>query len=246
LNTISLNKQKKTTVSAAITAFVLAFLAPAFPFLAPFAGAAASVVFINSKKAYLPLIFSLSVTAYFFAGTLLSGGDILTLGDREVMRFVDAFAQLPQVEVVRVCTRAVSVNPPRITAKLARLLGRTKKVWVNTQFNCADEVTEEARKAAALLTDAGVPVSCQTVLLKGVNDSAAKMLALLRRLSAARIRPYYVFQCDPVAGTGHFRVPLSKAKEIERVCAERIGGLAMPRFVADIPGARRKIPIDML
>jgi lysine 2,3-aminomutase len=72
------------------------------------------------------------------------------------------------------------------------------------------------------------------------------MLALLRRLSAARIRPYYVFQCDPVAGTGHFRVPLSKAKEIERVCAERIGGLAMPRFVADIPGARRKIPIDML
>ena len=177
---------------------------------------------------------------------LLSGGDILTLGDREVMRFVDAFAQLPQVEVVRVCTRAVSVNPPRITAKLARLLGRTKKVWVNTQFNCADEVTEEARKAAALLTDAGVPVSCQTVLLKGVNDSAAKMLALLRRLSAARIRPYYVFQCDPVAGTGHFRVPLSKAKEIERFCAERIGGLAMPRFVADIPGARRKIPIDML
>ena len=177
---------------------------------------------------------------------LLSGGDILTLADREVMRFVDAFASLPQVEVVRVCTRAVSVNPSRITAKLARLLGRTKKVWVNTQFNCADEVTEEARKAAALLTDAGVPVSCQTVLLKGVNDSAAKMLALLRRLSAARIRPYYVFQCDPVAGIDHFRVPLSKAKEIERVCAERIGGLAMPRFVADIPGARRKIPIDML
>jgi lysine 2,3-aminomutase len=138
------------------------------------------------------------------------------------------------------------VNPPRITAKLARLLGRTKKVWVNTQFNCADEVTEEARKAAALLTDAGVPVSCQTVLLKGVNDSAAKMLALLRRLSAARIRPYYVFQCDPVAGIDHFRVPLEKAKEIERRCAERIGGIALPRFVADIPGAKRKLPLDML
>lgn len=92
MNTISLNKQKKTTVSAAITAFVLAFLAPAFPFLAPFAGAAASVVFINSKKAYLPLIFSLSVTAYFFAGTLLSGGDIFFAALLWLLYFVTAFA----------------------------------------------------------------------------------------------------------------------------------------------------------
>jgi lysine 2,3-aminomutase len=177
---------------------------------------------------------------------LLSGGDILTLSDREVMRFVDAFAALAQVEVVRVCTRAVSVNPSRVTGRLAKALGRSKKVWVNTQFNCADEVTDEARSAAARLVDAGVPVSCQTVLLKGVNDSAAKMLRLFRALSAARIRPYYVFQCDPVAGIGHFRVPLEKAREIERRCAERIGGLSMPRFVADVPGAKRKLPLDML
>ena len=177
---------------------------------------------------------------------LLSGGDILTLSDREVMRFVDAFAALGQIDVVRVCTRAVSVNPERITAKLAKALGRSKKVWVNTQFNCADEVTEEARRAAARLVDAGVPVGCQTVLLKGVNDSAAKMLALFKALSAARIRPYYVFQCDPVTGIDHFRVPLEKAKDIERRCAERIGGIALPRFVADIPGAKRKLPLDML
>ena len=162
------------------------------------------------------------------------------------MRFVDAFAALEQIDVVRVCTRAVSVNPERITAKLAKALGRSKKVWVNTQFNCADEVTEEARRAAARLVDAGVPVGCQTVLLKGVNDTAAKMLALFKALSAARIRPYYVFQCDPVAGIDHFRVPLEKAKDIERRCAERIGGIALPRFVADIPGAKRKLPLDML
>jgi lysine 2,3-aminomutase len=117
---------------------------------------------------------------------------------------------------------------------------------VNTQFNCADEVTAEARRAAALLVEAGVPVSCQSVLLKGVNDSGAEMLRLLKALSAARIRPYYVFQCDPIAGIDHFRVPLEKAKKIERYCAERIGGLALPRFVADIPGARRKVPLDML
>lgn len=174
---------------------------------------------------------------------LLSGGDILTLPDARVRAFVDAFAALEQVEVVRVCTRALATNPPRVTARLARLLARSKKVWVNTQFNCADEVTDAARAAAARLVDAGIPVSCQTVLLKGVNDSAAEMLRLFRALTAARIRPYYVFMCDPVAGIDRFRVPLDKARRIERACAERIGGLALPRFVSDVPGAKRKVPL---
>lgn len=174
---------------------------------------------------------------------LLSGGDILTLPDKRVMEFVDAFAALDQVEMVRVCTRALCANPARVTAKLAKALGRSKKVWVNTQFNCADEVTGEARAAAARLVEAGVPVSCQTVLLKGVNDSAEEMLRLFRALTAARIRPYYVFMCDPVAGIDRFRVPIARARAIERRCAESIGGLAMPRFVMDLPGARRKMPI---
>ena len=174
---------------------------------------------------------------------LLSGGDVLTLGDGRVLEFVDAFAKLGQVDVVRVCTRALCANPARVTAKLAKALGRSKKVWVNTQFNCADEVTEEARASAARLVDAGIPVSCQTVLLRGVNDSAEEMLRLFRALTAARIRPYYVFMCDPIAGIGRFRVPLARARAIERKCAESVGGLAMPRFVMDVPGARRKIPI---
>ena len=114
---------------------------------------------------------------------------------------------------------------------------------MNTQFNCADEVTDEAKKAAALLVNAGIPVSCQTVLLKGVNDSTEEMLKLLRALSAARIRPYYVFMCDPVAGTERFMVPLETARQIENGCAERIGGLSLPRFVRDIPGSKRKTPI---
>ena len=174
---------------------------------------------------------------------LLSGGDVLTLDDRRVMEFVNAFAQLEQVDVVRVCTRALCANPARVTDRLARALGRSKKVWVNTQFNCADELTPEACAAAARLVDAGIPVSCQTVLLKGVNDSASQMLRLFRALSAARIRPYYVFMCDPVAGIDRFRVPIERARAIERKCAESIGGLAMPRFVMDVPGAKRKIPI---
>jgi lysine 2,3-aminomutase len=174
---------------------------------------------------------------------LLSGGDPLTLSDARLLRFVDAFVALPQVEVVRVCTRAPCTNPARVTKRLARALGRSGKVWVNTQFNCADEVTAAARAAAARLVEAGIPVGCQTVLLKGVNDSAAELLRLFRALTAARIRPYYVFMCDPIAGIGHFRVPLEKARRLERICAESVGGLALPRFVMDVPGARRKQPI---
>ena len=174
---------------------------------------------------------------------LLSGGDPLVLPDGEVMRFVEAFAALDQIEVVRLCTRAPCVNPDRVTAGLARRLRACGKVWVNTQFNCADEVTPEAVAAAARLVDRGIPVSCQTVLLKGVNDSTQAMLDLFRALSAARIRPYYVFMCDPVAGIGRFRVSEKKAREIERQCACRIGGLSMPRFVRDTPGACRKEPI---
>ena len=177
---------------------------------------------------------------------LLSGGDPLVLPDGEVLRFVDAFASLDQVDVVRLCTRAPCVNPERVTAELAGRLRSCGKVWVNTQFNCAGEVTPEAAAACGRLVDAGIPVSCQTVLLAGVNDSADAMLDLFRALQRARVRPYYVFQCDPVAGIPHFRVPLDRAKAIAAECAGRIGGLALPRFVADVPGSNRKVPLEEL
>ena len=176
---------------------------------------------------------------------LLSGGDVLTLPDAQVMRFVNAFATLPQVEIVRICTRAPVSNPARVTDRLARLLAQSGKVWANVHINTVEEV-EACRDAAAKLVNRGIPVSSQTVMLRGVNDSPTKMLALLQALSAARIRPYYVFQCDPVEGLDRFRVPLEKAKRIEKYCAERIGGLALPRFVADLPGAKRKTPLDLL
>ena len=177
---------------------------------------------------------------------LISGGDPLVLDDEQVMRFVRAFSGLEQVEVVRLCTRAPSVNPGRVTPELASRLAVCGKVWVNTQFNCAGELTPEAEIACGVLVSAGIPVSCQTVLLKGVNDSVEKLLALFRALQRARVRPYYVFTCDPVAGISRFRVSVECAAELERLCAERIGGLAMPRFVADVPGARRKVPVAEL
>ncbi len=177
---------------------------------------------------------------------LLSGGDVLTLPDAKVARFVEAFAALDQIDIIRICTRAPVSAPARVSACLARTLARVGrgKVWANVHINTVAEANS-ARAAAERLVDAGIPVSSQTVLLRGVNDTPRKMLALLRALSAARIRPYYVFQCDPVEGiVERFGVPLERAREIEEYCAERIGGLSLPRFVSDIPGGRRKVPVS--
>lgn len=174
---------------------------------------------------------------------LLSGGDPLLLSDTRVSAFVRAFAQLPQIDAVRIGTRAPVTLPMRITPGLALRLGSFKKVWVNTQFNHAREITPESAAACARLVEAGVPVSNQTVLLKGVNDSLGALFDLCTGLQRIRVRPYYVFLCDPVAGIAHFRVSVRRARQLERELAVRVGGLALPRFVMDLPGSRRKIPV---
>jgi lysine 2,3-aminomutase len=168
---------------------------------------------------------------------LLSGGDPLMLTDAQVLSFVNAFAALSQIDAVRIGTRIPAVNPARITKALAKRLGACKKVWVNTQFNHVSELTPEAVTACGRLVEAGIPVSNQSVLLKGVNDSVAAMVALCSALQRARVRPYYVFQCDPIAGIAHFRVPLAKARRIARELPKHLGGLALPRFVRDLPGS---------
>ncbi len=174
---------------------------------------------------------------------LLSGGDPLLLADTRILTLVRAFARLPQIDAVRIGTRVPVTLPMRVTAELARRLGASKKVWVNTQFNHAREITPEAAACCGRLVDAGIPVSNQCVLLKGVNDSVAALFDLCTGLQRVRVRPYYVFMCDPVAGIAHFRVPLRQARRLERELAVRVGGLALPRFVMDLPGSSRKTPI---
>ena len=174
---------------------------------------------------------------------LLSGGDPLLLSDRRILALVRAFASLSQIDAVRIGTRVPVTLPMRVTPELARALGAFKKVWVNTQFNHAREITPEAAAACALLVEAGIPVSNQTVLLKGVNDSVDALFELCTGLQRIRVRPYYVFLCDPVAGIAHFRVPRRTARRLERDLAVRVGGLALPRFVMDLPGSPRKTPI---
>jgi len=168
---------------------------------------------------------------------LLSGGDPLVLSDAKLLTFVKAFAALPQIDAVRIGTRMPAVNPSRVTAALATKLGAFKKAWVNTQFNHVSELTPEAVKACALLVEAGIPVSNQSVLLKGINDSVEALVTLCSALQRARVRPYYIFQCDPIAGIAHFRVPLAKARRLARELPKRLGGLACPRFVRDLPGS---------
>ena len=174
---------------------------------------------------------------------LLSGGDPLLLGDRRILALVRAFARLPQIDAVRIGTRVPVTLPMRITPELARGMGGFGKVWVNTQFNHVREITAESAAACARLVEAGIPVSNQTVLLKGVNDSLEALFDLCSGLQRIRVRPYYVFLCDPVAGIAHFRVSQRRARQLERELAVRIGGLALPRFVMDIPGSSRKTPI---
>ena len=174
---------------------------------------------------------------------LLSGGDPMLLPDVRLVALVRAFARLPQVDAVRIGTRIPAALPSRVTPALAAKLGAFKKVWVNTQFNHASELTPEAIAACGKLVDAGIPVSNQSVLLRGINDSVEAMTDLCAALQRARVRPYYVFLCDPVAGIAHFRVPLAKARKIARALPLRLGGLALPRFVRDLPGATCKVDV---
>ena len=174
---------------------------------------------------------------------LISGGDPMMLDDDALVERVEFFAALPQIDAVRIGTRVPCTLPMRVTDKLAKALGRTKKVWVNTQINHASEITPLVAEACGRLVDAGIPVSCQSVLLAGVNDTVKELVDLFCGLQRIRVRPYYVFNGDPVHGTAHFRVPIDRAAELEEACAERVGGLAMPRFVRDVPGAPRKVPV---
>ena len=174
---------------------------------------------------------------------ILSGGDPLLLGDDDIAARVEVFASLPQIDAVRIGTRVPCTLPMRVTDALAARLGVSRKVWVNTQFNHVCEITDEATAACAKLVDAGIPVSNQAVLLRGVNDTADDLVALFCSLQRIRVRPYYLFVGDPVSGTAHFRVSEARAAELEEEVATRVGGLALPRFVRDVPRAPRKVPV---
>ena len=174
---------------------------------------------------------------------ILSGGDPMLLEDDELGEIVAKVRAISSVQIIRVHTRVPVALPMRVTRALGRLLAARGPLYVNTQFNHPRELTKEALRAVSHLVDAGIPVGNQSVLLAGVNDREDVMEALLRGLLAARVRPYYLFSCDLVAGTEHFRVPLAHAFAIMKHLRGRLSGLGIPQLVVDLPGGLGKVPL---
>ncbi|MFV8754234.1 KamA family radical SAM protein [Nannocystaceae bacterium ST9] len=175
---------------------------------------------------------------------LISGGDPLSLADAKLIEIVRELRAIASVEVVRLCTRNPVTLPQRITAELLAGLREHHPIWVSTHFNHPRECTVEAGRALARLADAGFAIGNQMVLLRGINDDADTVEQLNRWLVRHRCRPYYMFQCDPVAGTAHLRTPIERGLEILDALRGRLSGLAIPQFAIDLPGGGGKITLS--
>lgn len=175
---------------------------------------------------------------------LISGGDPLMLPEESLSQVIEVFSAVPSVEMLRFGTRVPVVLPQRITPQLAALLASGKPAWVATHFNHPQEITAESREAAGILSRHGIGLVNQSVLLKGVNDSAAVLGRLFTSLLAMHIKPYYLFHGDPITGAMHFRTGVKAGLEIMDELRGRISGMALPAFAFDLPGGAGKIRLQ--
>ncbi len=174
---------------------------------------------------------------------IVSGGDPLTMKESTLEWFLGSLRSIPHVEVLRVGSRIPAVMPMRITRQLCSMLRKYRPLWFNTQFNHPNEITPEAERACEMLLEAGVPVSNQSVLLRGINDNYETMRDLLYRLQRISVRPYYLFHCDPVKGADHFRTDILSGISIMEKLWRNISGLCIPQYVYDVPGGKGKFPL---
>jgi lysine 2,3-aminomutase len=174
---------------------------------------------------------------------LLSGGDPLSLKDEKLDWILTRLREIPHVEFVRIGTKMPAVLPQRITPELISMLRKHHPLWMSVHFLSPDECTPESYRACARLADAGIPLGSQTVLLKGVNDDLDTMRALVHRLLLMRVRPYYLYQCDPISGSAHFRTTVERGLELVRGLRGHTTGYAVPTYVIDAPGGGGKIPL---
>ncbi len=174
---------------------------------------------------------------------LISGGDPLLMSDASLDQLLGRLAAIPHIEFLRIGTRIPAFLPQRITPELVAVL-RKHRVWLSVHFCHPKELTPEVAQACDLLADGGVPLGCQTVLLRGVNDSAEVLRDLVHGLLKLRIRPYYLYQCDPVVGTAHLRTSVQEGIEIMSALRGFTTGYAVPTYVIDAPGGGGKIPIQ--
>lgn len=175
---------------------------------------------------------------------LVSGGDPLVLGDERLGWLLGELRAIPQVEILRLATRAPVTCPMRVDDALARLLRSVKPLFVVTHFNHLKECTPEAQESCERLVDHGVPVENQTVLLRRVNSTARNVAALNHRLLSWRVRPYYLHQGDVAEGTAHLRTPLACGVEILERLRGHTSGLAVPHLAVDLPGGGGKVTLQ--
>ncbi|MDP2863534.1 MAG: KamA family radical SAM protein [Desulfobacterales bacterium] len=174
---------------------------------------------------------------------IISGGDPLLLEDDAINRILKDLRSIRHIEILRIHTRVPGALPQRITKNLAAILRQYHPLFINTHFNHPDEITNQAALSCAVLADAGIPLGCQTVLLKGVNDNPSVMQTLMKKLLTIRVRPYYIHHPDVVRGSSHFRTTIKEGLGIMRSLHGYASGLCVPQYVIDLPGGGGKIPL---
>jgi lysine 2,3-aminomutase len=174
---------------------------------------------------------------------LISGGDGLTLAPRLLESIIRDLREIPHIEIIRIGSRVPVFLPQRIDDELCQMLAKYHPLWMNLHFNHPNELTPEVARACDKLARAGIPLGNQSVLLAGVNDCLHIQRALVHKLVENRIRPYYLYQCDLVEGSGHFRTPVGKGIEIMEGLRGHTSGYAIPTYMIDAPGGGGKIPV---
>jgi len=174
---------------------------------------------------------------------LISGGDPLILEDEALENLIERIRSISHVELLRLGTRIPVTLPQRVTEKLVSMLKKYSPIWISIHFNHPKEITRRCEIACDMLAEAGIPLGSQTVLLKGINDRPYIMKKLVHDLLKIRVRPYYIYQCDPVRGTQHFRTPVAAGINIMEKLRGHTSGYAVPTYVIDGPGGGGKIPV---
>jgi lysine 2,3-aminomutase len=174
---------------------------------------------------------------------ILSGGDPLMMSDQYIANILSALREIPSIEIIRIGTRIPVVMPMRITDDLCKVLAQYHPLWIITHFNHPREITAQAAEACLRLIQAGCPINNQSVLLRQINDHPDIIEDLCRSLMRIRVRPYYLHQCDLTQGIEHLRTSIACGLEIMEALRGRLGGLAIPQYVVDLPYGHGKVPL---
>jgi lysine 2,3-aminomutase len=172
---------------------------------------------------------------------LISGGDPLSLDEDRLEYVLSRLRAIKHLEFIRIGSKQPVVQPMRVTPSLVKMLRRYHPLWMSLHFTHPDEITPEVAEACGRLADAGIPLGSQTVLLKGVNDDVVILKKLFHELLKIRVRPYYLYQCDPIKGSAHFRTTVDKGLELISQLRGYTTGYAVPSYVVDAPGGGGKI-----